>query len=202
MLSHGPPLCTQEWRLCSIKYAHDSKWPGSLLTIIHLMSFLARHMWSWGWALASGAAWGSFRAMLFQSPHCHLLDQRPRSSSRGWRGCSWDGQRPETLLHPCVTTGFMHMHMKDCYRSLITYVEADATYKRTALWTVLLNAVCAQVGVSLLISLLLWIYVVWHSSMWGSIDRRYQLIFFCLKNCWSGTAQPSSPAAQLSITGL
>lgn len=46
------------------------------------MPLLAPHMWSFGWALASGAACGSFRATAFQNPHCHLLDQHPHSTAR------------------------------------------------------------------------------------------------------------------------
>lgn len=88
------------------------------------MSFLACHMWSFGWALASGAAWGSFWAMAFQSPHCHLLDQRPCFPSPA--DVAADGTAEAS--HLSVYHNFMHMD-SDRYGSLITYVEADTTNK-------------------------------------------------------------------------
>lgn len=36
-------------------------------------------MWSFGHVWACEAAWGSFGAVAFQRPLCHLLDQRPDS---------------------------------------------------------------------------------------------------------------------------
>lgn len=137
------------------------------------MSFLACHMWSLGWALPSGAAWGSFWAMAFQSPHCHLLDQRPCFPSPA--DVAADGTAEAS--HLSVYHNFMHMD-SDRYGSLITYVEADTTNKRSAIWAKLLNAIFAQGGVCSLISVLLWIYLIWHSSVCRSIDQRHQLMVF------------------------
>lgn len=88
------------------------------------MSFLACHMWSFGWALASGAAWGLFRAMAFQSPPCHLLDQRPCSPSPADVAAAGTAETCDCPTAGCLPQ--LHAYgFRDCYRSLITYVEAD-----------------------------------------------------------------------------
>lgn len=73
------------------------------------MSFLACHMWSVGCVLAFGAAWGLFRAMVFQSPHSHLLDQWPPLPPIELSWLQLGQRGPETLPHPGVFHSFMHM---------------------------------------------------------------------------------------------
>lgn len=74
--------------------------------------------------LASGAAWGSFRAMAFQSPRCHLLDQRPFSPSPADVAAAGTAEAHDCPTPRCLPQ--LHAYgFRDCYRSLITYVEAD-----------------------------------------------------------------------------
>ncbi len=167
------------------------------------MSLLACHMWSFGRVLASGAAWGSFRAMAFQSPYYHLLDQRPCLFSLADVAAAGTAEVRDCPTPWCLPR--LHAYgFRDCYRSLITCGSWHATNKHSAMWTVLLNAICAQGGVYVLIFFSSYGYISFDTLCEAVLISDISWCF--LESCWSGIAQPSSPAhlkaAQLSMTGF
>lgn len=70
------PLCTQAgWWMWPIKLHVMLMTWFTINYYYHIISFLTGHMWREGSVPASRAAWGSFRAIAFQTLPCHLLVQ-------------------------------------------------------------------------------------------------------------------------------